>query len=83
MQTTTNLRPYKTTKKKNARDLLYCRYADKLTINQDLSRQLVSYQADKKIPLYRWMKYKEAFSSELVGFFLNWFGISSIVLSAG
>ncbi|MEK6652795.1 MAG: site-specific DNA-methyltransferase [Nitrospirota bacterium] len=74
MQTTTNLRPYKTTKKKTARDLLYSHYADKLTINQDLSRQLVSYQADKKIPLYRWMKYKEAFSSELVGFFLNRFG---------
>ncbi len=74
MQTTTNLRLYRPAKKKNARDLLYYRYSSKLTTNQDLSRQLVSYQADKKSPLYRWMKYKEAFSSELVGFFLNRFG---------
>ena len=77
MQTTTNLSTHTTARGKNVRDLerhwLYCRYADKLTINQDLSRQLVSYQANKKVPFYRWMKYKEAFSSELVAFFLDLF----------
>lgn len=81
MQATTNLNFYNTTRIKTARyferHLLYRRYADKIIINQELSRQLVSYQADKNIPLYRWMKYKEAFSSELVGFFLNRFGYSN------
>jgi len=49
------------------------RYSDKIFLNHELSRSLVSFQANKKIPFYRWFKYKEAFSSELVLYFLDRF----------
>ncbi|MBI5469097.1 MAG: DNA methyltransferase, partial [Deltaproteobacteria bacterium] len=57
----------------NARAALYRKYADKLIINQELTRQLVSFQANKSTPFYRWLKYKEAFSSEFVRYVLNKF----------
>ncbi len=57
----------------NTRTALYRKYADKLIINQELTRQLVSFQANKSTPFYRWLKYKEAFSSEFVRYVLNKF----------
>jgi DNA modification methylase len=56
------------------RERLYRLYANRLATNHDLTRQLVSFQANKNIPFYRWLKYKEAFSSELVSYCLNCFG---------
>ncbi len=53
------------------REALYLKYADKLSVNPSLTRQLVSFQANKKTPFYRWLKYKEAFSSELVRYLLK------------
>jgi len=53
------------------RGVLYYRYAEKLSINPDFTRALVSFQANKSAPFYRWLKYKEAFSSKLVGYFLD------------
>jgi hypothetical protein len=38
---------------------LYHQYKDKLLINHELTRALVSFQANKSIPFYRWLKYKE------------------------
>jgi len=58
------------------RDSLYLRYQDRLTVNPILTRQLVSFQANKNIPFYRWFKYKEAFSSELVRYLLRIFRAS-------
>ena len=55
------------------RALLFRKYADRLSINSDLSRAIVSFQANKNVPFYRWLKYKEAFSSELVRFFIDRF----------
>ncbi|MGI0013542.1 MAG: site-specific DNA-methyltransferase [Nitrososphaera sp.] len=55
------------------RTALYHRYANKLIINQDLNRALVSFQANKPAPFYRWLKYKEAFSSDLVQYLLEKF----------
>ncbi len=55
------------------RRVLFRKYADKLSINGDLSRAIVSFQANKNVPFYRWLKYKEAFSSELVRFFIQRF----------
>jgi len=52
------------------REALYRQYADKLIINPDLTRSLVSFQANKNAPFYRWLKYKEAFSSNLVRYIL-------------
>jgi DNA modification methylase len=38
---------------------------------------LVSFQANKQLPFYRWFKYKEGFSTELVRFFLERLNIKS------
>jgi len=45
---------------------LYDRYASVIEVNSDLNRQMVSAQINKKRPFYRWFKYKEAFSVDLV-----------------
>ena len=58
------------------RDSLYVRYEDRLRVNPFLTRQLVSFQANKKVPFYRWFKYKEGFSSELVRHLLDFFRAS-------
>ncbi|MCX6132712.1 MAG: hypothetical protein NTU47_02765 [Ignavibacteriales bacterium] len=55
------------------RDRLYERYVSKMSVNPDLVRQLVSFQANKKQPFYRWLKFKEAFSSQLVEYFIAQF----------
>jgi hypothetical protein len=43
-------------------------FASKLQINRDLKRTLVSFQANKNEPGFRWFKYKEGFSSALVDY---------------
>jgi len=55
------------------RQLLYKQMKHRLLTAELLNRRLVSYQANKQLPFYRWFKYKEGFSSELVGFFLDKF----------
>ena len=42
------------------------RFADRMVRREDLSRRVVSYQANKTAPGLRWVKYKEGFSTELV-----------------
>jgi len=54
-----------------ARLALFDRYADKICENSDLDRTLISFQANKRTPFYRWFKYKEAFSSEFIQYILN------------
>jgi DNA modification methylase len=46
------------------------RYEGRFSRDQSLTRGLVSFQANKSRSLYRWYKYKEAFSAELVEFLL-------------
>lgn len=53
------------------RQRLYDRLKDKLEIANNLSRKVVSFQANKEEPFYRWFKYKEGFSSSLVKYFLE------------
>lgn len=55
------------------RTALYKRYSDRLIEKPDLTRALVSFQANKKAPFYRWLKYKEGFSSEFVLYCLEKF----------
>lgn len=43
----------------------------KLVVDPSLTRPLVSFQANKTRPVYRWYKYKEAFSASLVEYFLQ------------
>jgi len=56
---------------------LETRYADKLKVNSQLNRQLVSFQANKNKPGYRWFKYKEGFSEALVQHLLDYSGIQT------
>jgi DNA modification methylase len=55
------------------RDKLRDHYNNKMIINAELTRSVVSFQANKNIPFYRWLKYKEAFSYELVKYITNKF----------
>ena len=41
-------------------------FSDKLIIDEVLTRKIVSFQANKTRTCYRWYKYKEAFSANLV-----------------
>lgn len=59
---------------KTHRERLYENYQDKLEINKSLNRSLISFQANKIEPLYRWFKYKEGFSSAFVLHMLKLFG---------
>jgi DNA modification methylase len=42
------------------------RHLKKFSLRPSLTRPLVSFQANKNRPIYRWYKYKEAFSAALV-----------------
>jgi DNA modification methylase len=53
------------------RQVLFSRLADKLETAYNLNRKVVSFQANKDEPIYRWFKYKEGFSSALVKYFLT------------
>ncbi|MDX2141114.1 MAG: DNA methyltransferase [Chloroflexota bacterium] len=53
------------------------RFSDRLQVNRRLSRQLVSFQANKDKPGYRWFKYKEGFSESLVQYLLDQLGINA------
>jgi len=53
------------------RQKLYERFEGKLETANNLNRQLVSFQANKEEPIYRWFKYKEGFSSGIVKYFLS------------
>ena len=45
---------------------MYDRFASRISVEERLSRKLVSYQGNKDVPGLRWLKYKEGFSAELV-----------------
>jgi len=46
------------------------------SVQPSLTRSLVSFQANKSRPFYRWYKYKEAFSASLVEYLLHKYRIS-------
>lgn len=50
---------------------LHTKYNNRLVVDKELSRSIVSFQANKSTPFYRWLKYKEAFSSSLVHHFIE------------
>jgi DNA modification methylase len=47
------------------------KFADIMVGDNNLSRKIVSFQANKQRPVYRWYKYKEGFSSELISYLLD------------
>ena len=58
-------------KTSSEREKLYKYFSDKFEVTFEFSRKEVSFQANKKEPVYRWFKYKEGFSSQLVKHFLT------------
>lgn len=52
-------------------------YKDKFRLQPELSRSLVSFQANKSRAVYRWYKYKEAFSAALVEHLFNKYKVQS------
>ena len=54
---------------------LFDYFQNSIQVDNSLTRQLVSFQANKKQPTYRWYKYKEAFSSSLVKHLLQKFDL--------
>lgn len=56
------------------------RWKNRLSVQNSLTRALVSFQANKGRAVYRWYKYKEAFSAGLVEYILSKYHLSSGVL---
>ncbi|MBI5840587.1 MAG: site-specific DNA-methyltransferase [Chloroflexi bacterium] len=52
-------------------------FKSKFYVQPSLTRSLVSFQANKNRPVYRWYKYKEGFSASLVEHFFQKYGVSS------
>jgi DNA modification methylase len=56
------------------------RYKGCLKTEKALSRGLVSFQANKTRSVYRWYKFKEAFSANLVEYLLDRYGVKNGIL---
>jgi DNA modification methylase len=52
-------------------------YQPYMRIDQTLNRKIVSFQANKSVPFYRWYKYKEGFSARLVEYYIRKHGIGA------
>lgn len=50
-------------------------FSPKLKVNPHLTRALVSFQANKKEPGFRWFKFKEGFSAALVDYMFDTLGV--------
>ena len=55
-------------------------WADRFCLDLALTRALVSFQANKERAIYRWFKYKEAFSAGLVEYLLSKYSLENGVL---
>jgi len=53
------------------REKLFDKFKHLIQTDFKLNRTLVSFQANKKEPFYRWFKYKEGFSKNLINYFLD------------
>lgn len=56
---------------------LTAHFKDKFSVQSLLTRSLVSFQANKSRPIYRWYKYKEAFSASLVEYLFETYHVTS------
>ncbi|MCJ7925148.1 MAG: restriction endonuclease [Pantoea vagans] len=50
---------------------LYEKYKSKLEVNPELDRKIVSFQANKIEPIFRWFHYREGFSKQLIEYILK------------
>ncbi len=51
-----------------------------LALDQSITRSVVSFQANKNKPVYRWYKFKEAFSTSLIEYLFEKYGINKGVV---
>ena len=51
------------------------KYQPYMRVDHALNRKIVSFQANKTVPFYRWYKYKEGFSAHLVEYYIRKHGI--------
>src|SRR2546423_12519049 len=58
------------------RELSKC-FKDRFVLHANLTRSLVSFLANKTRAIYRWYKYKEAFSAPLIEYLFHKYGITS------
>jgi DNA modification methylase len=63
-----------------ARASLHHRFRERLVTNERLDRTLVSFQANRRLPYYRWLKYKEGFSAQFIEYVINELALSPGVL---
>jgi hypothetical protein len=56
---------------------LHERFKNKFVLHSFLTRSLVSFQANKTRAVYRWYKYKEAFSASLIEYLFHKYGITA------
>lgn len=61
------------------RQALHERFSNRLVVNPNLSRKHVSYQGNRAIPGFRWMKYKEGFSRALVDQFMDEYQATAVL----
>jgi len=61
------------------RQLLEERFRDRIEVNHELTRKVVSYQGNRRVPGLRWMKYKEGFSRDLVERLLDEFRPNAVL----
>jgi DNA modification methylase len=52
-------------------------YQPYMHVDHTLNRKIVSFQANKTVPFYRWYKYKEGFSVHLVEYYIRKHGIDA------
>lgn len=62
------------------RDALLRRFGDRIVVNHAFTRSLVSWQSNKDAPGFRWFRYKEGFSSNLVHYLMGYLGDSGRLL---
>lgn len=55
-------------------------YKKRFTVSSFLTRKVVSFQANRDRPYYRWYRFKEAFSADLVEYLLNQYKIRGRIL---
>ncbi|GIK23703.1 MAG: hypothetical protein BroJett005_31170 [Ignavibacteriota bacterium] len=65
---------------KAAEEELTRRFVDKMEVNEDLDRTLVSFQANKSEIGHRWCKYREGFSAELIRYVIQKTGVRGTIL---
>jgi hypothetical protein len=52
-------------------------YKPLMRVDYTLNRKIVSFQANKTVPFYRWYKYKEGFSAHLVEYYIRRRGVNA------